>query len=100
MFIQSSFQLKQKLLAKASYVEQLDQAVEILLKDFPEVDKEDMSFSVDSYVKRTWLLKDCQPKSTYRGNITLLKASSSSNVPNQERTNDYGLSKVCYLFKS
>ncbi|KAJ8026449.1 Fatty acid synthase [Holothuria leucospilota] len=96
----ASNELKQKLLAKATYSERLDLAVSLLLEVFPSVDEEDMYFSVDSYVKRTWLLKDYMPKSNYRGNVTLLKATSSTEVPDQERTNDYGLSKVCILVMS
>ncbi|KAJ8025187.1 Fatty acid synthase [Holothuria leucospilota] len=95
LFKQCPFdELRNGLLAKATFQERLDLAVSQVLEVVSDIDKEDVAFSINTFVKRMWLGKNYQPKTKYKGCITLLKAKVSS----QEffnKTTDYNLFKIC-----
>ncbi|KAJ8019038.1 Fatty acid synthase [Holothuria leucospilota] len=99
-FTNISFEkMKQQLLQKSTYKTRLDLAVQLLLKVTTGIDQDDMTFSIDSLVKRAFAIIEYQPKDTLELDMVLFKAESC----NEEFlkglvSEDYDLSTVSIIF--
>lgn len=88
--------MRGKLLDKPNYEERLRLTVSTALAVKRNIDREDMTFSIDSFVKRTLAILAYQPESTWEIDMVLLKAKScKEELLARLKSEDYHVSKVC-----
>ncbi|KAJ8049572.1 Fatty acid synthase [Holothuria leucospilota] len=89
-------EIKQQLLQKSTYKTRLDLVVQILLKMTTGINQDDITFSIDSFVKRIVAVMEYQPKGTWESDMVLFKAESCNNEILKEcDSEDHHLSKLC-----